>query len=59
MVEVTGGLQEGELVVTVGQASLKQDSRVNIIDQAGSPELAAETSEEAGEEQGSEDAAPD
>jgi membrane fusion protein (multidrug efflux system) len=59
MVEVTGGLREGELVVTVGQTSLKQDSRVSIINQAGDPGLAAEASEEAGEEQGSEDAASD
>ena len=46
MVEVTSGLHEGEQVVTVGQASLKQDSRVNIIKQAGNAELAAGASEQ-------------
>ncbi len=59
MVEVTSGLQDGEQVVTVGQASLKQDSRVAVIKQAGSVEVAADTYEEDGEQQGSENAAPD
>ncbi len=59
MVEVTGGLQDDERVVTVGQASLKQDSRVAVITQAGDAELAADTSEEGSEQQESEDAAPD
>ena len=59
MVEVTAGLQDGEQVVTVGQASLKQDSRVAVIKQAGNVELAADANEEDGEQQGSEDAAAD
>jgi membrane fusion protein (multidrug efflux system) len=56
MVEVTSGLREGEQVVTVGQASLKQDSRVNIINQSESAAVTAEASDEA---QGSEDATSD
>ncbi|HSM30582.1 MAG TPA: efflux RND transporter periplasmic adaptor subunit [Woeseiaceae bacterium] len=40
MVEITSGLEDGEQVVTVGQASLKEDSRVTVIGQAGSTELA-------------------
>ena len=59
MVEVTSGLQEGEQVVTVGQASLKQDSRVSVIRQAGKAELAADISEKGDEAQGSEDATSD
>ncbi|MBW2475586.1 MAG: efflux RND transporter periplasmic adaptor subunit [Deltaproteobacteria bacterium] len=59
MVEVAGGLDDDEQVVTVGQASLKQDSRVAVIKQPGEAELAAETGEEGSEQQGSEDAAPD
>jgi membrane fusion protein (multidrug efflux system) len=59
MVEVTSGLQEGEQVVTVGQASLKQDSRVSVIKQAGNTELAADTSEQGDEQQGSENATSD
>ena len=59
MVEVTSGLHENELVVTVGQASLKQDSRVSIIKQASNAELAAGAVEQSGERQGSEDAASD
>ena len=59
MVEVTSGLQDGEQVVTVGQASLKQDSRVSIIKQAGNAELAAEANEEGDEQQGSVDATSD
>jgi membrane fusion protein (multidrug efflux system) len=59
MVEVTSGLRDSEQVVTVGQASLKQDSRVSVINQAGTADLAADTSEEDGEQQGSEDAASD
>jgi membrane fusion protein (multidrug efflux system) len=59
MVEVTSGLRDNEQVVTVGQASLKQDSRVNIIKQAGNADLAAGASEQGGERQGPEDAASD
>lgn len=59
MVEVTTGLQEGEQVVTVGQASLKQDSRVSVIRQAGNAELAADVSEQDDELQEPENAASD
>jgi membrane fusion protein (multidrug efflux system) len=59
MVEVTSGLRDDELVVTVGQASLKQDSRVSIINQAADPDLAADASEQGNEQQGSEDASSD
>ena len=37
MVEILSGLQDGERVVTVGQVSLKQDSRVTVINQADEP----------------------
>ena len=59
MVEILSGLQDGEQVVTVGQASLKQDSRVNVINQADDSERAAgaDTSSDAGQE--SDDAATD
>jgi membrane fusion protein (multidrug efflux system) len=59
MVEVTSGLEDGEQIVTVGQASLKQDSRVSIINEAGNAELAADASEEDGDKQESEDAPSD
>ncbi len=59
MVEVTSGLQDDEQVVTVGQVSLKQDSRVNVIGQAGNAELAAEAGDESVEPQESEDATSD
>lgn len=59
MVEIISGLQDGEQVVTVGQASLKQDSRVNVINRAGDAERAADTSEEGGAAQESDDAATD
>ena len=59
MVEVTNGLQEGEQVVTVGQASLKQDSRVSVIRQAGNAELAADILEQDDELQEPENAASD
>jgi membrane fusion protein (multidrug efflux system) len=59
MVEVTDGLQDGEQVVTVGQASLKQDSRVSIINEAGGPDLAADKTEEDNRDQDSEDATSD
>ena len=41
MVEITSGLDDGEQVVTVGQASLKQDSRVTVINRDGDAALAA------------------
>ena len=59
MVEVISGLEDDEQIVTVGQASLKQDSRVSIINEAGDVELAADASEEDGDKQGSEDAPSD
>lgn len=59
MVEILSGLQDGEQVVTVGQASLKQDSRVNVINQVGDAARAAgaSTGSDAGQE--SDDAATD
>ena len=59
MVEIISGLQDGEQVVTVGQASLKQDSRVNVINQAGDAERTAggNTRSDAGQE--SDDASTD
>ena len=59
MVEIISGLQDGEQVVTVGQASLKQDSRVNVINQAGDLErtAGADTNGDSGQE--SDDAAAD
>ncbi len=59
MVEIISGLQDGEQVVTVGQASLKQDSRVNVINRAGDAERAADASEKGGAGQESDDAATD
>jgi membrane fusion protein (multidrug efflux system) len=58
MVEIIRGLQDGEQVVTVGQASLKQDSRVNVINQAGNAERAADANQEGGGQE-SDDAATD
>jgi hypothetical protein len=46
MIEVTGGLAEDERVIVVGQANLKQDSPVTVINQAGGEELSAETAED-------------
>ena len=43
MVEITSGLADGEQVVIVGQAGLKQDSRVNVINRDGNAALAAGT----------------
>ena len=59
MVEIISGLRDGEQVVTVGQASLKQDSRVNVINQAGDLErtAGADTNGDSGQE--SDDAAAD
>jgi membrane fusion protein (multidrug efflux system) len=59
MVEILSGLQDGEQVVTVGQASLKQDSRVNVINQAGDAERAAGESASSDAGQESDDAATD
>ncbi|HSN51637.1 MAG TPA: efflux RND transporter periplasmic adaptor subunit [Woeseiaceae bacterium] len=59
MIEIISGLQDGEQVITVGQASLKQDSRVNVINRAGDAERAVDASEEGGAGQESDDAATD
>ena len=59
MVEITSGLEDGEQVVTVGQASLKQDSHVTVINQDGKPGLAADTSEDDNEQQVADDAPAD
>ena len=59
MVEILSGLQDGEQVVTVGQASLKQDSRVNVINQAGGAERTAGTDTEGAAGQESDDATTD
>ena len=45
MVEITTGVQDDEQVVTVGQASLKQDSRVTVINRDRNAALAAGASE--------------
>ena len=59
MVEIVSGLQEGDQVVTVGHASLKQDSRVTIINRDDSAEYAADAIPEGGSAQEAEDAASD
>jgi membrane fusion protein (multidrug efflux system) len=59
MVEIVSGLQDGEQVITVGQAGLKQDSRVNVINQAGDTERAAGDNLESAAGQESGDAATD
>ncbi len=58
MVEVVSGLQEGDQVVTVGQASLKQDSRVTVINRGDGTEYAADANPE-GAAQEADDATPD
>ena len=59
MVEITSGLEDGDQVVTVGQASLKQDSRVTVINRDGNTELAAGTNDTGDAQQESDDAATD
>ena len=59
MVEIVSGLDDGDQVVTVGQASLKQDSRVTVINRADEEELAAEASEQDSTKQESGDATTD
>ena len=59
MVEIVSGLQEGDQVVTVGHASLKQDSRVTIINRDDSAEYAADAKPEGGSAQEADDAASD
>jgi membrane fusion protein (multidrug efflux system) len=59
MVEIISGLTDGEQIVTVGQASLKQDTRVTVINEVAAPKLKAERNEAVAENKGSEDAASD
>ena len=59
MVEVTSGLRDGEQVVTVGQASLKDESRVTVISRAGNTEIAGDTNAANGARQEADDAAAD
>ena len=59
MVEITSGLQDGEQVITVGQTSLKQDSRVTVINRDSTAELAAGANEADNVQQESGDAATD
>ncbi len=47
MVEVVNGLEDDERVVTLGQSSLKQDSRVTVINRSGDTELADASEEDA------------
>ncbi len=56
MVEITSGLADGEQVVMVGQGSLKQDTRVTVINDIGAESLQAESDQR---REGSEDAATD
>ena len=53
LVEILSGLDDGELVVTVGQASLKQDSKVTVINHPDKIELAADSAEELNGQQSS------
>lgn len=57
-VEIVSGLQEGDQVVTVGHASLKQDSRVTVINRSDRTEYAADVNPE-GTAQETDDATPD
>lgn len=59
MIEISSGVKEGEQVVTVGQVSLKQDSKVTVINQTDSGELAADTNDPDAGQQTSENAPTD
>lgn len=59
MIEIISGIEESAHVVTVGQASIKQDSKVTVINQADSGELAAETIDADAAQQGADDAPTD
>jgi len=51
MIEIVNGLEDGEQVVTVGQVSLKQDSKVTIINQPDTGDLADDAiDQEAGQQ---------
>ena len=51
MIEITSGIEDGEQVVTVGQVSLKQDSKVTVINQDETGEVAADSIDPDAEEQ--------
>ena len=59
MIEIASGLEDGDQVVTVGQASLKQDSLVTVINRDGNTELAAGANDTGDAQQESNDAATD
>ena len=59
MIEIISGLDDGDQVVTVGQASLKQDSRVTVINRPDEEEFAAEASDQDNTQQESGDATTD
>lgn len=59
MIEIVSGLQESDQVVTVGHASLKQDSRVTVINRDDSTEYAADVNPEDGAEREADDATSD
>ena len=59
MVEIVSGLQEGDQVVTVGHASLKQDSRVSVINRDDGTEYAADAKPQGGAAQEADDATSD
>ena len=59
MIEVTSGLGEAEQVIVVGQANLKQDSPVTVINEASGEELSAGTADDTGERKGGDDAPVD
>ena len=51
MIEIVSGIEDGEQVVTVGQVSLKQDSKVTVINQVETGEMAADSIDPDAEEQ--------
>ena len=59
MVEIVSGLQEGDQVVTVGHASLKQDSRVSVINRDDGTEYAADAKPQGGAAQEADGATSD
>jgi len=59
MIEIVSGLEDGEQVVTVGQVSLKQDSKVAIINQPDSGELEDDAVDQEAEQQLTENASTD